>query len=236
MQHDDNQPVHVEHANLLHYVECLVLRWLGKGNYYEIPLKIIDQNGEEHEISVTTTGLNERHAVERARQIGMQRRFSDHSDQDLGFIFPKRRAEKSAKKKQGWVSRRLTGVKNKAKSAYFHDGMPRPLSLTNGHIEAMLKNKSPESIPDEMITPLFVMEYIKRCLVISLIWICVIAISVAITLAGLHDSHIKASIFGWFNPLFLFGMVSFIVGALGLLHSVLARKKAIKLLHNIYGE
>lgn len=230
MQDNEHKQAKTDYINLAHHVEELVLKWLGKGSVYRIDLEIVDRIGNRHTRAVYVYAIDQRRAEEKACILGRTVPLSQsRPDSSPGLFLPKRQVESSHEDKPKGIFRRVARrARHTAKAATFHDGVPRPFSLTKSHIESMLDSKGYSLIEQRHLTVDFTKKYAQRCIWISLLWLCVAMIGIAVLLSGVHPNNISQAIFGLLNPFTVFGLVALIVGGLGIAHATLARRNAIR--------
>lgn len=235
MQDNDHNHVKTDYINLAHHVEELVLKWLGKGSVYRVDLEIVDRSGDHHTRAVYVYAIDQRRAEEKACILGRTIPLSQgRPNSSPGLFLPKRQVDSSHEDKPKGLFRRVARrARHTTTIATFHDGVPRPFTLTKSHIESMLESKGYSLIEQRHLTVDFTRKYAQRCIWISLLWLCVAMLGMAVLLSGVHPKNISQSIFGLLNSFTVFGLVALIVGGLGMAHATLARRNAIRWLNQM---
>lgn len=230
---EDNPDAPVRYSNLIHIIEAMILRFMRKAEAFTFPIRTINEDGTEENYFITVVGLNERHAADRARQFAL-RAPSQKSSSKIGLMMPGNETPNSAPVVKGMLKRNALRAKKTIKASYYHDGMPRPLSLTTSHINALLANanKQEEDTPTAEITPESLQVHLKRCLIIGIVYIGVIGIGIAVFSAGFNESLYAGSVFGRLNPWTLFGGGASIVGTINLIHTFFSAKKILQYIND----
>lgn len=230
MQDNEHNQVKTDYINLAHHVEELVLQWLGKGSVYRIDLEIVEWNGDRHSRAVYVYAIDQRRAEEKACILGRSiPLIQGQPESSPGLCLPKRKVDSYLEDRPKGLFRRIARrARHTAKAATFHDGVPRPFALTKSHIASMLDSKGYSLIEQQHLTVDFTKKYAQRCIWISLLWLCIAMLGIAVLLSGVHPKNISQAIFGLLNPFTVFGMVALIVGGLGMAHAMLARRNAIR--------
>ncbi len=229
---DNYEEEHTEYINLAYFIEERILRWLDKGNIFEVEMKVLDIDGEVHERLVRIYALDKQSAIEKAKILGRTMPLSHSPESEVGFIFPKRPTNKKRSKSKrkgitGFAGKYANTAKDKVRTATFQDGVPKPLSLTKAHINSMLESKKYQTIDDAELEPNYVRKYATRCLFVSLMWLAVGVIGLAVFFAGLHPKHSETALLGLLNPFTVFGVIALTTSILGSIHAFYSRRNAI---------
>lgn len=234
MQDNDLDEFKTDYINLAHYIEEIVLKWLGKGSVFRVELGIVE-SGDRHTRVVHVYALDQRRAEEKACLLGRSIPLSrTQSEPTPGLLVPKRVVEASRDDRPNGIFRRLARrAQHTAKVATFHNGVPRPFALTKAHIASMLDSKGYSRIEQRHLTRDFTRQFAQRCIWIGLLWFCVAMLGIAVLFSGMHPKYTTQSIFGLLNPFTAFGVVALVVGGLGVAHAALDRRNAIRWLSEI---